>query len=345
MRCVLTPLRIDIRHKHIEGICRIIELRGPSKHVSHHGHALFEESRLSAIIAGITLRKPNFLSGRAWHTIPWETAPRNLRDELCDIMIALPDVLFKQDALSRKLNCLETKSDLFSVLTEGQEHINRCILIATSLREWEERALSTCLDKSSLQTSNFAGPLTLLEVCKDHGYGFFHVVMGYYAACIILYGSTWIAKSNITAAAIQPHPLPALMKLPEIPAWMTPRVAASNITKCAAHYLIPEQAGFWGPLSATFPMGTALHFYAATGGQDSAEMQQLRRLFAQGTPGHFAGEFLRSMANMGNTTKGDPANLQQHTSMARSCESIQVVKELLRSETLRVLHGTTIETC
>lgn len=298
---------------------RIIELRGPAKHVSRHGHDLFEESRLSAMIAGIALRKPIFLADSAWCTIPWQISPRNLRDELCDILLSIPDILLDQDLLLHSLTGLGTNSHVFETHTKAQEHIYRCILVATQLQGWERRAIDMGQAKSSTRTAGLIGPLTLLEICKDHGYGFFHIVNQYWAACIILYGSTRLAKRHVMAATctLQPQPLPAMMKLPEIPVWMNPQPAASNIAECASHYFA-EEAGLFGVLQANFPIGTALHYFAAIGLEGSQEMEQLRHVFSRGSSGQIASGFLNSMAGMGPRTVGDTDVREEHSAKAKA---------------------------
>jgi len=306
-------------HRHIEGTCRILELRGPAKHVAAHGHALFEEARLSAVIAAITRRKPNFLSGAAWYTIPWTTSPRTLRDELVDIMLALPEMLHKQDVLLQRRQGLTTTQELYECLVEGQELINRGVFIATSLRKWEHKVLEQCLADVATQNTSLSGPPTLLEICKDHGYGLFHGIMQYWAICIVLFGSTWVAQGRVTTAAegFLSQDLPALVQVPDIPSWMDPRNAASNIAMNAQHYFRKE-AGLWGPVSATFPMGCALYFYSATGSQDSYEAAQLRGALAKGRTGDMASEYLRSMANYTDTEHGDTKVRTEYESMAKS---------------------------
>lgn len=181
--------------RHIEGTCKIVELRGPSKHVSYHGHTLFEDARLSGVIAAISLRKPNFFSTLAWHTIPWETSPRNLRDELVDIMVALPDIFQTQDRMAAQILSLESNRDRFAILTAGQSFLNRCIAVGEALRQWELKALTGCIEKSTPQ--NYPGPITILEVCKDHGFGFFHTTMQYWTTCLLLYTTTWVSTQTL----------------------------------------------------------------------------------------------------------------------------------------------------
>lgn len=305
-------------YKHVEGICRIVELRGPAKHVSYHGHSLFETVRVQAAIAGITLRKPNSVTKLAWHTVPWQTPARNMHDKLVDIMIALPDLLQGQDEILQRAANVETDQDRFTILTDGQNHIRRCIRIGESLREWEQEALMASLGQSPLDLQNYTGPLTLLEVCKNHGYGFFHDSMQYWVSCVVVYCATWLSYRGVTLAARpnDPPSLPAWIKLPDVPEWMNPRLVASNIVTCAPHYF-EERAGFWGAQFAQFPIGATLHYYAATGAQNSEEIGQLRRLMGQAKLGSVTNEFLRSIANTGDV-KGDPARPEEHVKMATS---------------------------
>lgn len=306
-------------HKHVEGTCRIVELRGPEKHVSHHGHSLFEDARTLAVISGITRRRPNFFTQPAWHTIPWKASPRNIQAKLVDIMITLPGLLRSHDQLAQRLSQLNSDRDRFAALTDGQNHINRCIRIGESLREWEQDTLLECMEQSSTRTQNYAGPLTILEVCKNHGYGFFHVCMHFYVSCLLLYATTWVSYRTI-ALAVRPDQLPNLpawMRLPDIPEWMNPRVMAANLVTCVPHYFEPD-AGFWGAHAASFAVGSAMHYYAATGGLHSEEMNQLKRLFNEAKLGGVTSNFFKSIANTADTAKGDLTKPEEHRKMAIS---------------------------
>lgn len=306
--------------------------------MTSHGHALFEDCRISAVISGITRRSPNFFTGPAWHSIPWETSPRHLRDELFDVMIGLPDLLRKQDDVLRKLVLVETYSDRFSVLTEARDHISRCILLATCFREWEDKALRACTGQNDGHFEQaFAGPLTLAEVCKNHGYGFFNIVMQYWTATLILHGTTWIAYRNALLATdvTLSSTLPALVRLPTIPAWMTPRPIAANIAKYAHHYF-SDSAGLWGAQSASFPLGGALHYFAATGGQGSEDIQKIRQLFVGAKYGKVTGDFLRSVANTAPTKRGDTHDRMQHYCMASSWYGIDLLLQRRNASTTSV---------
>ena len=100
---------------------------------------------------------------------------------------------------------------------------------------------------------------------------------------------------------------------------------ASNIVSHAPHYFEPS-AGFWGAQAANFPLGGALHFYAATGGAESEEMNQLRTLFAKAKLGSVTGNFLKSMANTANSARGDPGKKEEHEKMAASWYGMDAIR-------------------
>ena len=251
--------------------------------------------------------------------IPWESSPRNLSDELCDLMIVVPGLLQRQDVLCQKITNMETYSDRYVIVTEGQEYINRCINLGRAFHEWEQKALQTCVQRFTVASTSPAGPLTLLDICRDCGYGFFNTIMYYWVGCVILYSTTWVVYRSI-GSAVRPEQSPSLptwLRLPEIPQWMNPRHMAANVVTCAPHFFAPE-AGFWGAQSASFPVGVALHYYAATGGMDAEAMDRLRELLADASRGRVAGDFLRSLAYDSDAAKRDPRDRQLHGSMASS---------------------------
>lgn len=295
--------------KHIEGTCRIVQLRGPNRHVSDHGHALFEDCRTNAVLAGIIMRKPNFFTNLEWHNIPWEQTPRHLRDELFDVMITLPDLLEKNDQLLEIIEDATSMRDRYDALVRARDHISRCLQIADFLQQWEQRALAACLSEAAEMYEDEVGPIDLYTVCNNHGFGFFHMSVQYWSACILVWASTWIAYRKVRQALQPDHPpsLPAWVKPPQVPAWMNPTIPASHIVKTAAKYFTPD-AGYWGSQMASWPLGITMHYYASIGMVDSQEMDHLRSLIHIPKVGQMAGQWLRSMANLNSRAKFDPGN-------------------------------------
>lgn len=284
-------------------------MRGPNRHVVDHGQVLFEDCRSSAVLAGIIMRRPNFFTELNWHNVPWKQTPRHLKHELFDTMITLPDLLQKNDDLLDLVGNATSMSQRYEALVRARDHISHCLQTAQYLRQWEQRALRICLDEAWELYQDEVGPINLFTVCNNHGFGFFHLIMQYWTASILVWASTWIAYRKVRSALQpdEPPSLPAWVKPPNVPDWMNPTIPASQIVKCAAKYFSPE-AGYWGAQQSTWSIGITMHYYASIGMVDSDEMNHLRALIHIPKIGKMAGQWLRSMANLNSGARFDPGN-------------------------------------
>ncbi|TKA80739.1 hypothetical protein B0A55_02702 [Friedmanniomyces simplex] len=159
----------------------------------------------------------------------------------------------------------------------------------TSLREWEERALKRCGEAAQQQKTLV--PPSLVGVFKNHGFGYFHLVMQY-----------WLVDPEET-------------RYPQIP---DPQPYAASIAQNCSHYF-ESDAGLLGAQCASTPMGGALHYYAATGQHDSLEMVEMRRVFREYKLASFTSEFLRSAATANPVPlgmQGDVRNKTEHVRIA-----------------------------
>ncbi|KAJ9154743.1 C6 zinc finger domain protein [Pleurostoma richardsiae] len=100
---------------------------GPDHFRTFPAHHFFVRVyRHNAICAALLNRKPTFLSGPEWMTVPWEAHPKSLVDTLFDIIVLIPSLLSRADrilphdpTLSRRLmaqdllaNCLSIERQL-----------------------------------------------------------------------------------------------------------------------------------------------------------------------------------------------------------------------------------------
>lgn len=104
------------------------------------------------------MRKPNVFTNLEWHNVPWQQSPRSLRDELYDVMVTLPSLLQKNDQLIEVIGRVATMSDRHSALASARDHLSRCLHIADSLRQWEQRVLAACLEEASEMYEDEIGP-------------------------------------------------------------------------------------------------------------------------------------------------------------------------------------------
>ncbi|KAF2172354.1 hypothetical protein M409DRAFT_50068 [Zasmidium cellare ATCC 36951] len=302
--------------QHVEGTCRIVELRGPEMAASDYGHDLYTDARFAATSSGITQKRPaNFFSSSAWTTVPWTKHSKTLRDELLDLMAGLPGILHQQEALYAEVSNATDGATMTKVIKDGVDVLKQCISLGARLQTWEEKTMDLAREARG---ENENDTLTLFHISKDHGFAFFHLITQFWTVCLILHGPTWLTYWKLLHVA-QSTTFPATKDLSQIdiPFWMNPQPFASNISHQASHFF-SEEAGLWGSSTASFPMGAALHYYAATGGFKTPEMRMLKAALGSSPKANMVSGFLRSMASSAAPQGGDPKIPVQHEKMATS---------------------------
>ncbi|KAK3073827.1 hypothetical protein LTR53_004234 [Teratosphaeriaceae sp. CCFEE 6253] len=320
---------------HAEGIVRVLEFRGPRAHVTEHGHALFQAARLNCAIAGLTARRSAALSSARWLTLPWSGMARTLTDELVDVLVSVTCRLQEQEDFLESSADVSRK-DAGSFAQRGQAVLRLCMQTSDSLMLWEAKALSRCTTPAHLKEPD--PPRDLEAVCKLHGFGFFHLVMQYWAACIIHYSRTWLLCRRI--GPTPPHPTNPGTRAGTCPTPIPdPQRYSAAIARNCSHYFEPPSAigpggGLLGAQAAAFPMGGALHYYAATGQIGSAEMGELRRVLRGGRLAGFTSGFLRSLATADPVPagiRGDVSDKQAHSRIAANYFGVDGSREAGRS--------------
>ena len=278
---------------HVEGTCRLVQLRGPERHTSEHGYNLYDGVRMTAIINGITRRHPNTFTSLSWNL----HRPRTLRDELFDLMGPVPDLLQQIDCFGAQSSSSVKEEYRNWMIRQGRYLLQRIYGICTSLRAWETRALSLCRKASSSKgtsplndTMNVSGPdLQLTEVCTSHGYGFFHTCTQYWAMCVKLYtASLLLQRQMLTLIDESDSPIAHL------PNWVDPEPAALHIADFASYFFRPE-AGLWSAQSAIFPISTALFYYMRTGKKNTPIFTKMTDAFADSKSGAIMRDFLQAI--------------------------------------------------
>lgn len=305
---------------HVEGTARLLELRGCQKHVSEHGFALFAHARPSIALTGITRRQKILLDSQSWRQVPWsaQNRHRTLKDKLVDATLAVASALEQLDQHHKDPGIEPQRSD---------EVAKACATPVQWLRAWEIEALRLHSDSAS----------NLSDVCAKHGFGFYHLAMQFWAVSLLLsarcrpFIDHFMKRSEGT---IRPSPTLQTLAL-LVP---DPQACAINIAAHAHHYFVPT-TGLVGPQHATFPLGAALHFFAATGQRASTSedevsatyasgetdpstalvIRRLQELFRNVERAKSTGEFLRSMAPAPAPAelKGDTNNAGDHEKMAK----------------------------
>lgn len=296
---------------HVKGTARLLELRGCQKHVSDHGFALFAHARPSIALSGITMRQKASFDSQQWLHVPW-SAPhrrRTLKDKLVDATLAVAGALEQLDGCYKDSETQHERSE---------RAVKACTIPVQWLRAWEIEALRLHRNSSSI----------LSDVCANHGFGFFHLIMQFWAVSLLLSARCRPLISanggrNDDSAEVSSALKALALLVPD------PQTCAINIATHAHHYFA-SNTGLVGPQHATFPLGAALHFFAAmglrgyavcaeTGTSTELAMQRLQDLFRNIERAKSTGEFLRSMAAdpAPPELKGDTNKPGEHERMAR----------------------------
>lgn len=279
---------------HAEGTFRLVQLRGPERHISEHGLNLYDGVRMTGVIHGIASRRSNGFTGLSW-TLP---GPKSLRDKLFDSMNALPQMFQQLDEFSARCDQDSANRDQDGMIYHGKDLLEQCLAVCEFLYTWEMQALKFCYDKSicsesSLQAETMGtlqGSWNLADVCLSHGFGFFFLCAQYWSICVKAYSAVVVLQRQITALV---ENLELDIMLPEVASWIDPEPAAHHIANTASHFFHPE-AGLWSAQSAIFPVGTALLYFARSGRHNSEMVDRMNAAFSDNKPGAIMRDFLQS---------------------------------------------------
>ncbi|KAH0290049.1 hypothetical protein M436DRAFT_41797 [Aureobasidium namibiae CBS 147.97] len=280
---------------HVEGTCRLIQLRGRDRHLSSLGMDLYDGVRLPAVIQGLSKRQPN-----AFTQLDWKLPCLNMRDRLYQLINPVPQLLQDFDIFHEHGTRID--DGLVSQhIAYGMKLLRSALTICYDLQAWESKVLRLCYGKKPLCDLG-TDPLsfmpghggehnTLYDFCRLHGHGFFSTCTQYWTMCNILYGSLrkfhqqlqdfmdiWVLEEV----------------LPTIPVWVTPELPALNIAKVAGHFFAPGM-GLWAAHGAVFPISTALWHFAKTGRRDSPAFKSMTEAFTISKTGVIMRDFLNAI--------------------------------------------------
>ncbi|KAI1828198.1 hypothetical protein F4861DRAFT_170917 [Xylaria intraflava] len=104
----------------------VIREPGPAAYQTFPAHQFFARVyRPSAIWAALLNRQPTFLCNPEWTVVPWEQYPRTALDDLLDIVVLLPSIYSRADAITalqpsadRRLKTRDLLEDCVSIETQ-----------------------------------------------------------------------------------------------------------------------------------------------------------------------------------------------------------------------------------
>ncbi|KEQ92140.1 hypothetical protein AUEXF2481DRAFT_433150 [Aureobasidium subglaciale EXF-2481] len=298
---------------HVNGTCRLVQLRGRERHLSTFGTELYDGVRLTAIIQGLARRRPNTFT-----QLEWRLPSLNMRDELYELINPAPQLLEELDMFRESEAVVKTDLASRQHIVLGTTLLERCLDIRNALREWETKIMVICREKqsftgwmsrppsSSSSTWDFTVPsysidlrepsavrvdeqgLSLYDVCRLHGHGFFSTCTMYWTMCSIMYSSLRTHQQQLQAFMNIWTPGEVLPSLPE---WVSPELSALSVAQVAGHFFKPGM-GLWAAHAAVFPVSHALCYFAKTGRRDSPAFESMINAFANSKTGVIMRDFL-----------------------------------------------------
>lgn len=219
-------------------------------------------------------------------TVPWTNVPKDLKDELVDLMVQLPGIRAEYDAIKvirgTDADTVDRRLNLFILFKAFQ----------TQIHSWLKK-FETSTSPDILEATKHGIP----ETFEVNNMVAAHVLTLYWAICCIFYHEVNLACDEIPVS-LSP------ITTEEAKLGYNPAPYAFSIAK-SVPYFFQKGGGTILAQSFSFPMGIALR-YLQTSDQlrDSAEYQSLIQGFRQGKTGNMISRFLVSLRVHEETESG-----------------------------------------
>lgn len=218
-------------------------------------------------VTAIVSRKPNFFATTAWRTLPFESKPKDVSDELHDIMASLPVLLEEYDLIQACQN-------------DGEAHrrhlrlFQQCQATDHTLREWFANLssklsspLPSVIRTPAEQRSTLEHDCFSFEV-SDHMLAI--TLALYWSTCMLLHGLIEMTFNSLRSSGHADIP----RRLPE---HVDPHRSATSISRSVGYFIRPEM-GIWGVQLVGFPLGVAFMYFLSS--EDANADEERRRLGA-----------------------------------------------------------------
>ena len=231
---------------HTEGAARLIELRGPERHVVRQPHYVFLGSRLPIIYASIVQRRATFLSSEEWLTIPWNKQLRTYHDRMVDILTQIPSLVQRMEEVES--GTVEPDSEKPRI-----ELVEDCATVLKTLHEWFNNAKPECLPFLRNHDAKVGDgyPYKVQQSFKNHLFAQTFTV--YWSACVLL--------SETLQALLEGIELPTAHKDEWLSSeWLSQNADANIFATLIAQaipYCLQADMGALGANLIIFPMAIA----------------------------------------------------------------------------------------
>ncbi|KEF51725.1 uncharacterized protein A1O9_12360 [Exophiala aquamarina CBS 119918] len=254
---------------HVEGVSRLLQLRGSKLHIDEPSHRLFLGFRPTAIIYALALRKPTYLGETDWLTTPWTTKSKSDFHYMLDIIAQIPILVNQTErvhevsqsniSVAKRMELLEEAWDLHRQLEVWYQELRKKVFEPL----YSERP-------SSL---SWLSPLppdlgTVFPTLHFQTFEIARLHLLYWTALLLLYDNILktiyppLDPNDLSSASSSRYPTILLMT--NKPAVRRRALETAKLIARSMEFLLLEEnqeMHLRGPLNAFFPLRTAIHIF------------------------------------------------------------------------------------
>ncbi|KIW09949.1 hypothetical protein PV08_11725 [Exophiala spinifera] len=245
---------------HIEGIARLIQLRGPELHVSGLSHRLFLDFRSSCLTYSLATRRSTFLAQPDWLTVPWKVHPKSDLDRLRDMMAQLANLIAENERLDATAD--EKRA---GIIGRGQELQSQLDTWHGDLTRKHPGPLYYERPSSAPFLSRFASVFP--TALHFQNFGIARIMVNYWAVLLLLYNGIPAATDEFARRQRQVLDL-------------------ARMIVQSMEYLISDDMRVLGPQTVFFALRLTMHVFTTAGEPDELDRcrEVLEELDRRGYP-------------------------------------------------------------
>ncbi|QDS67857.1 hypothetical protein FKW77_007624 [Venturia effusa] len=281
--------------RHIEGINRIMLLRGPLSHSSYLAHSLFLDARYQSMIVAMRKREPCPFDSPEWLTLPWLHRTKDVKDQLIDLMIRVPGLISEFDDITMQRPPIKDTPE------SRRNFFRRARLLQDALETW------TVMLKESTDPE-------LLRATEDGIPHSFDLDNMFLAHTRVLHWTLLLRFYELITIACNKIPVEgAAVTIDDTMFEFNPVPYALKIAKSVG-YFYQEGGGLVLAQSVSFSLGSTTLYFSRGNLRDSVEARAIWDSLKAGKTGKMVRQFLISARNHDQATRGPQIEYKPYAS-------------------------------
>ncbi|KAE9980094.1 hypothetical protein EG328_000459 [Venturia inaequalis] len=271
--------------RHIEGINRIMLLRGPLSHSSYLAHTLFLDARFQSMIVAMRKREPCPFDSPEWLTLPWLHRIKDVKDKLIDLMVQVPGLISEFDDIALQRHPAQDNPE------SRRNFFLKARFLQNAIEAWDVMLMKST-DPELLQATEDGIPDT------------FYIDNMFLAHTRVLHWTMLLRFYELITIACNEIPVKdAAVTLDDTMFEFNPVPYALKIARSVG-YFYQEDGGVVLAQSVSFSVGSTALYFSKGNLRDSVEAKALWDGLRTGKTGKMVSKFLISARNHDRATRG-----------------------------------------